>query len=380
MARLAVIGLGGRAVGMCKAMKAVDPTIEITAVVDPSPDKVVRSLKEMGFNPERTALLTSAQELVERRNEFDGIMIGTRCNLHTPMAVAVAQAQRPVFLEKPVGLTYDQLVELSNAYRGREHQVLVSFPLRLTTLFEDVLTIIKSGRLGVINQIQAINNVYYGYCYYHEWYRDFKQNGGLWLQKATHDLDYVNLLAQSQPVSVAAMISRQVYDHPVAPQEIAQIRTDKDPIPDCPVTHQDAGSAIVMYDNGLHAVYSQNFVTRESAGRRGAIITGHAGTLEFDWVTNNIRVVDHLRKRVDNIHIDPKGSDDGHGGGDGKLASNFIQMMKGQADALSNLNDGILSASMCLAARESANTHTFQPVNLPGQPAPRTGPRAVERL
>jgi predicted dehydrogenase len=380
MPRLAVIGLGKRALGMCKAMARIDPDFRLAGVVDPTHENTASRLEEVKADPSQVAMLTSVDELIKRRSDFDGIFIGTRCILHTPIAVSVASAGLPVFLEKPVAITHEQLSELSSAYQGREKQVLVSFPLRLTNLFEEALAIVKSGRLGVINQIQAFNNVPYGDVYYQTWYRDFRENGGLWLQKATHDLDYVNLLAQSTPVSVAAMISRQVYDHPTAPQDIAQVLKDKGQVPDCPVTHQDSGSSLLMYDNGLHAVYTQNFVTRESAGRRGAIVTGHAGTLEFDWVTNIIRVVDHLRKRVDTIHIDPKGHDDGHGGGDGKLAQNFIHMMKGQALAVSDLNDGILSAAACLAARESANTHTFQAVNLPGRPSPRTGPRAVEML
>jgi hypothetical protein len=32
--------------------------------------------------------------------------------------------------------------------------------------------------------VQAINNVPYGSVYYHSWYRDPKETGGLFLQKA----------------------------------------------------------------------------------------------------------------------------------------------------------------------------------------------------
>jgi predicted dehydrogenase len=47
--------------------------------------------------------------------------------------------------------------------------------------------------------------------YFGQWYRNHDQIGGLWLQKATHDFDCINLLAGSHPVGVAAMESRRVY-------------------------------------------------------------------------------------------------------------------------------------------------------------------------
>ena len=49
--------------------------------------------------------------------------------------------------------------------------------------------------------------------------------------------------------------------------------------------NHDSASVLIRYDNGVHAVYTQNFITRKDAGKRGAIIIGYKGTLEFDWGT-----------------------------------------------------------------------------------------------
>jgi hypothetical protein len=56
------------------------------------------------------------------------------------------------------------------------------------------------------------------------------------------------------------------------------------------------------------------------------------------------------------------GEDDGHAGGDRILAESFLDLLKGRARSNASLRDGLLSAAMCLAARESARTKTFQPV------------------
>lgn len=379
MLRLAIVGLGHRAMNMLKTLREVNPEIQLAGMVDPNPKAVRERLTERKIEANNVLVMDSVDSIIKKRDQFDGVMIGTRCHLHTPLAVKLAEADLPLFLEKPVAINTQQLEALAAAYAGKEDRVVVSFPLRVTPLFTEALAIVRSGRLGTLSQIQAFNDVPYGGCYFHEWYRSFEQTGGLWLQKATHDVDYINLLAGSRPATVAAMISRQTYDDPATATFLDSTPTKlKETLANEPARHQDAGSAIFMYQNGLHASYSQNFVTRRH-GKRGATIVGHLATLHFDWHTHTITVHDHYKSRTDRIEV--KASEDqGHLGGDHTLARNFSDLMQGKDKSQSTLHDGLLSAAMCLAARESANTHTFQPIIVPGQTTPPQGPHAREDL
>src|SRR4030095_9456493 len=123
--------------------------------------------------------------------------------------IALAHTGLPIFLEKPVAISAEQLAALQQAYAGREHSVVVSFPLRLTPLFRRVLDIVRSGRLGTINQVQAVNYVPYGGVYFADWYRDYETTGGLWLQKATHDFDCINQIVAAEPTGVVATSTRK---------------------------------------------------------------------------------------------------------------------------------------------------------------------------
>ena len=60
---------------------------------------------------------------------LDGICIGTRCSLHTPMALLAGQYGVPIFLEKPVSTSWEQLEALSELLPSSE-SIVVSFPLR----------------------------------------------------------------------------------------------------------------------------------------------------------------------------------------------------------------------------------------------------------
>src|SRR4029079_16258232 len=102
------------------------------------------------------------------------------------------------------------------------------------------------------------------------------------------------------------------------------------------------------------------FITRKAAGKRGATVTGYSATLEFDWYTEKVRVVDHhYSSRVDEISVK---APTGHAGGDTSLGQAFVALIRGKARSPYTLRAGLISSSMCLAARESSATNTFQRV------------------
>ena len=73
-----------------------------------------------------------------------------------------------------------------------------------------------------------------------------------------------------------------------------------------------------------------------------------------------LRIIHHRSERVEQMHVDIE--DGGHASPDIILAESFLDLVKGRAKPNASLKDGLLSAAMCLAARESARTKTFQRV------------------
>lgn len=385
MVRLAVIGMGARVAGLINQILKIDADVKLSGVADPDAESVKKKIKDMGLQSEPIALYKDAESLLAQADRYDAVMIGTRCSMHTPLAIKIAATRLPLFLEKPVAINAEQLASLAAAFKGKEDSVTVSFPLRYTPLFTAAMEVVRSGRLGKINQVQAINNVSYGGVYFGDWYRDYKEVGGLWLQKATHDFDYINLLANAAPVTIAAMTTQLIFGGD-KPFDLRCSRCDiTETCPESPknqilrgdsggasavgadhwclfsqgIRNQDAGSALIRYANAVHASYTQNFVTRFSAETRGAIVTGYDATLKFDWYAHEVIITDHHRSRIDRISAK---SIDGHSGGDSVLVRDFLNMVRKRTPPSANLKAGLLSVAMCLAARESAFTQTFQTV------------------
>ena len=392
MIRLGVIGMGRRAAHLTAMLQKADSEVRLAAVADPRPEMARSRLADVKVDDSAAHVFPTADSLLECADRLDALLIGSNCESHTPIALKCAGLRLPLFIEKPVAISHAQLQELAAAFAGRESNVVVSFPLRMTPLYRRVAQIVDSGRLGVINHIQAFNYVPYGGVYFGQWYRDFDLTGGLWLQKATHDFDYINQLLKAAPRSIAATGSRRVFggempadlrcsgcssaDECLESPRAIEKRGDDGGMGlgdhDCAfstsIRHHDAGSALITYSNGAHAAYSQNFVTRRSAAWRGARITGYRATLQFDWYKESLTVIEHHSNTVDEIKVS---ASEEHYGGDAMLARNFLDVIRGEDFSQSTLADGILSATMCVAAQWSEELGTFESIDPPTSAAAR---------
>lgn len=376
MYQIAVIGSGNRLTPLVKKLLQ-NNDFTLKAVCDIDPDSVKKRYADL---PD-VQYFTDAEQMLQTCKP-DGVLIGTRCSTHAHFSLLCAQYDIPIFLEKPVCTTFEDLARLQ-ALQNYSDKVVVSFPLRRSAIVEKVKEILDSGRIGRIAQVQAYNNVPYGRGYYHKWYRDDHETGGLFLQKTTHDFDYLNyILGDLRPTRICAVASKQVFKGdrpknlrcldcdmraqcPEDPDKLLAVGSSKNGlvVPETSYCcfaedtgNQDSGSAIVLYENGLHVVYTQNFIVRNEAGKRGARFIGFYGTLQFDFRTDVIEVFDHLEQRIEVIRVEARGS---HFGGDDFLIDNFADVVRGHSRSLTPLADGILSAKMCLYAQKSSEDFQF---------------------
>lgn len=380
MKKIGVIGFGARAEGMLKNLNTFELDTAVTAVIDRDRDGAISRIRSAGFDETNVRFYDTVDEMLAAQS-LDGVVIATNCNTHTDFAIDVMRHNVPMLLEKPVCIDNEQLSRLIEAEKNYKAPSLVCFPLRGSYLCQLVKQIVDRGDIGEVQHVEAVNNVSYGRVYYKGWYRNDTITGGLFLQKATHDLDYINyLLGGRKPIMVCAMESKQVFKGNEPAGKVCDL-CDKNGV--CPESEKvirhmyqescsnrgcsfavdtgnhDSASVIVRYDSGMHAVYTQNFYARKKAARRGARLIGYEGTLEFDWVTGDCTVYSHTSLQTASYHIDDNAAF--HYGGDKMLCYNFVDIMEGKP-SLAPLQDGIRSAHMCLQARESALTDRFMPV------------------
>lgn len=381
---MGVIGYGKRIDSVIQRhFRKLAPDLRVTDIVDPDEEGVRRRLAECDradarFHPDIKSLL--------RDGKVDAVAIGTRCNLHAPYAAQVAATDLPLFLEKPVAVSMPQLVALARAFEKSRCQVVVSFPLRISPLCTLARRYLDAQAVGRPQHILAVNYVPNGLIYYTSAYRDYKITQGLFLQKATHDFDYMCHLMNAPIKRVAAMasfgrvyggrkkaglrcsacretavclespenLSRHDFNHPTGDHWCAFSRDLGTPATGM---LEDHSSALLEFANGVQGVYTQVFYARRDAAARGAIISGYLGTLRFDWHANTLWRIRHHEPFSDTIKGDEAAS---NSGGDMELARDFIGLIEGRiVRSRTPIETGIHSASVCLAARESARRGCF---------------------
>lgn len=381
--KLGVIGCGFRALAIIKAFYQREAVFDSILVFDKNAEKSAQGLYEIGYDKATVVICNNFEDLISRKP--DGIFIATNCDTHTDFALKVMKHNIPMLLEKPVCTTYRQLERLTKGAENYKNQAVVSFPLRGAPLCSKAKQLISGGILGEIHHVQAVNNVPYGSVYYHDWYRDEKITGGLFLQKATHDIDYILYLLEKMPVQIAAMESKTYFkgDNPpktkcagclqyTTCKESPYVIKNLDHMPAAKgeyccfakdTGNHDSASVLMRLENGVHVAYSQNFYSKRDAAKRGARFIGSEGTLEMDFPSQSIIVYGHRLAEKQTYNYNQPNLK--HFGGDDFLIDSFLEILSNKA-AVSKapLIAGLSSAAICLAAEKSAKENKFIDIDL----------------
>lgn len=391
MIRLGVIGYGKRINAFIRgAIREVEPSVRVVGVVDPDEAGARSRLDPVDAGEVR--FYRNVPEMM-RRARLDALAVGTRCNLHAPYAIQAARYDVPLFLEKPVAISIRQASDLERAFVKTRCKVVVSFPLRVSPLCVLARQYIEDGAVGSPEHVAAVNYVPYGMGYWEGGYRNFKITQGLFMQKATHDFDYLSYLMDSPIVRVAAMANygrvfggartRPGLTCAKCAKRDGCLESPQNRLRNgsggrttdhlCPFsvecgttetgTNEDCSSALLEFASGAHGVYTQVFFTRRDAAARGATVSGYHGTVQFDWYQNVLRRVRHRAPFTDTVK---PGEGASHFGGDIELARDFVRVIQSKGESRTTIQMGIQSAYACLAAKRSAETGTFQRVRQVG--------------
>ena len=382
MIRLGIAGYGGRMHGLVDSVfRVIDPDLRVVGVVDPDESGVRARLAEC--DREDVVFYDSMGAMV-REAKLDALAIGTRCNLHTPYAIQAARYDLPLYLEKPVAVSMRQATALERAFADSRCQVVVSFPLRVSPLCELARRYVEENAVGPPVHIAATNYVPYGTVYWEAEYRNYEVTQGLFLQKATHDLDYMAYVMGSPIVRVGAMATwDKVFGGDRRAGLVCSECEDQETCLESPRNrarnglgggsdhpclysvdcgspetgrNEDCSSAVVEFASGAHGVYTQVFYARRDAATRGATVSGYLGTVVFDWYTNELR---RIRHHGGFTATERAGEGLSHFGGDLELARDFVDLINGRGASRTPIQTGIQSVYSCLAARESAHKGRF---------------------
>jgi predicted dehydrogenase len=270
--KVAVLGLGsiGRRHGRNFRALGLDGIIGF----DPSEERRAQFTQETGApatGDQAAAIAASDLVCVCSPNRF-----------HTAQALAAAHAGKGLFIEKPMGVERQSVAELRLMVEDKGLFAHVGSNWKFHPAFQMMKRLLADGAVGRIVAVQVLAGQWLPD--WHPW-EDYRQmysshvalGGGIVLD--SHEFDYLSWLFG--PVAEVRGMTRR--------SGALEIDTE------------DAAVALLRFDSGVLGSVQVDYIQREY--RRSYHVCGDAGTLEWNYRTNQIRLYRAANQSVETFDV-----------------------------------------------------------------------------
>lgn len=266
-----------------------------------------------------------------------------------------------VLVEKPLATSVLECRQILDKAKEAGREVRVAHNYRHMRWVLRAGALVRAGRIGRVLSVEAaeILGNQHGADYFHRWHADFRNSGGMLIQKACHHFDLINWILRDKPVCVSAMGSRTLYiarpdlDH-AARCDDCKLKKSCVYAKDLDVwgglhrrmyrdsEHEDGyirdrcvfDDTHTIYDNyhmslqfakGVIGTYTlttfgpREYVFANFTGTEGSIEAGHDPFTQKEYV----RLM-HNNGQVETFITDDEGGMDGHGGADTRMVAAFL--------------------------------------------------------
>lgn len=190
---VAVAGCGVIGSAHCEAVNANYERVNLYAVCDSDEDRATKFAEKY----KAYKYYTDFEKMLEDRN-VDLVCICTPSGMHVDMALDCAKAGKHVLCEKPIGITKEQLDQLSIAFTGTSLKFGTVFQYRTYPGLLKAKQMLDSGELGKILIGNGHCKIYRSPEYYKSagWRGTWElDGGGCLMNQAIHTLDVLSWLS-----------------------------------------------------------------------------------------------------------------------------------------------------------------------------------------
>lgn len=403
-----IVGAGHRALTYASYAERHPEALKIVGVADPIALRREQTAARFGFGKEMC--FETAEDLAAKGKMADAVINGTMDAQHVPTSIPLLKAGYDILLEKPFATNEDEMWELAQVARECGRKVMICHVLRYTPFYAAIRQRVAAGEIGALMNVQTIEHVSYHHMgvgfVRGKWNRKDLCRSSMLMSKCCHDLDLIAWMKSGiDPVRISSFGSN-MYFHAAHAPEGAGTRCLVDcPIePDClysakkhyidhpkrwsfyvwdtlehienPTIEQkieslkttnpygrcvwkcdndvvDHQSVTIEFEDGCTA--SHNMVGGTARPSRAIHLLGTNGEIQgvFEDARFTIRHIDtrpgheYSEEVIDlNASGDMHGAFGGHGGGDLRLAGDFVNLVRGGETSIS-----------CTRIEDSINGH-----------------------
>ena len=279
-----------------------------------------------------------------KKHKPDAVVVANPTSLHLDVAIPAAETGCHILLEKPVSHSLDRLDQLEKAAAKSGSKILVGFQFRYHPTLNKARELIQSGALGKILTVHVHWGEYLPQ--WHPW-EDYRQSyaaradlGGGVIVTLTHPLDYLRFLLGD----VASLWSFN--------EHLSALELDV----------EDFAEIGLKFSNGAVGGVHINYFQRP--GVHKLEIVGTDGTMRWDNADGILHLFKMPAPFGSYSDLPPAPVTESFSPPDGfernqlfiAQTKHFIDIVRGNAQPICTLTDGVRALQMALAAYESQKT------------------------
>ena len=141
---------------------------------------------------------TSNEDDILKSDDINTLFIATRHDSHAKYVIEGLRNGKNVYVEKPLCLTLDELVEVQQVCKEKQKSVMIGFNRRFAPLAQKIKQKFGDGKMAMIYRVNA------GAIPADNWIQDLTVGGGRMIGEGCHFIDFMAFMCGSVPVKVSA--------------------------------------------------------------------------------------------------------------------------------------------------------------------------------
>jgi myo-inositol 2-dehydrogenase/D-chiro-inositol 1-dehydrogenase len=212
---LGCIGVGGRGTLLMHCVLGA-PGTQIAAVCELKPHRLKAALdlveKHRGNKPDAYTGDPYAYRKLLERDDLDGVVVATPCDLHAPMYLDCVKYKKNFYGEKPAAITRRMADRLVAEVPKAGVVAQIGFQRRCSPRYQDGIRRIHNGEIGEIIDARAAWDNDGGPP--RGWLGHRARSGDWMLEQACHTWDVLNWVAGSLPTRAFGLGRKDIYVDP----------------------------------------------------------------------------------------------------------------------------------------------------------------------
>ncbi len=340
--RIGVVGAGTISDSHLSAYAARDD-VDLVAVADMNADRARQRQQEYGFTDHHD----SAAALFER-DDIDAVSICTWNDSHAELAIAALEAGKHVLCEKPLCKTVAEAEAVVQAVERSGKHLEIGYVRRFARNAEVLKRFVDGGDLGEIYYSKA--SIIRRTGNPGGWFADVElSGGGPLIDIGVHCIDLAWWLMGGPKVTTVSANTYTRLGNRGNIQNIGRYKAaDYDPSFN---TVEDLANALVRFENGSSMLVDVSFSLHAPQDSILVAVYGDKGGAELEpqlkMVTEKYDTVLNLNPQIDKLSFDM--------GSFHKEIGHFVELVKGTAEPLAPVSDGLEMMKILRAIYESAD-------------------------